>query len=435
MSDREEVVEVKQSYWSYVKRQFKKNKRAMFSLYFIGFLALVALFADFIANEKPLYCKYKGETHFPVLKSYAVDLGLVKWPKELLNVVWDELEYDSVIFPPIPYSPSNQDGYNGQFTSPTAEQRLQDKSKWKWWHYLGTDELGRDVFAGMIHATRIALSVGLISMSIATLIGIFFGSLAGFFGDDGLKITRMAFFLNILFFFLAIFYAFSVRSSTLSNALNSSALAFLGQLFVSLLIFVGVMGIANLIAKLFNRVPWLGDKVNFPLDLMISRLIEVMVSIPRLFLIIAIVAVMENGSLFVVMMIIGLTSWTGIARLIRAELLKVRNLEYLEAAEALGFGSVRRLIRHAIPNALSPVFIAIAFGVAGAILIEAFLSFIGIGVPADIVTWGSLLNLARQEPSAWWLAIFPGFAIFITVTLFNLIGEGLTDALDPKLKK
>jgi len=432
MSDREEVVELKQNYWSYVKRQFKKNKRALFSLYFIGFLVLLALSADFLANEKPLYCKYQGKTHFPVLKSYAVDLGLAKWPPELLNVRWNELEYDSVLFPPIPYSPSNQDKYNGMFKSPTEEQRIKSK---RWHHWLGTDQMGRDVFSGMIHATRIALTVGIVSMSIASFIGILLGSLAGFFGDDGLKITRIAFLFNILFFFLAVFYGFSTRSFILSDALNTSMLSFFVQMLISLAIFLGVMGLANLIAIPFGKIPWIGEKINLPVDLMVSRLIEIMVSIPKLFLIIAIVAVMTNGSLFIVMAIIGFTSWTGIARLIRAELLKVRNLEYLEAAEALGFGNARRLLRHAIPNALSPVFIAVAFGVASAILIEAFLSFIGIGVPADIVTWGSLLNLARAEPSAWWLAIFPGFAIFITVTLFNLIGEGLTDALDPKLKK
>ena len=93
------------------------------------------------------------------------------------------------------------------------------------------------------------------------------------------------------------------------------------------------------------------------------------------------------------------------------------------------------MLKHAVPNALNPVFIAVAFGIAAAILVEAFLSFIGIGVPAETVTWGSLLNLARSASNAWWLAIFPGFAIFVTVTLFNLIGEGLTDALDPRMKK
>jgi len=114
--------------------------------------------------------------------------------------------------------------------------------------------------------------------------------------------------------------------------------------------------------------------------------------------------------------------------------LRVRNLEYIEAAQAFGFSNFRIILRHAIPNALAPVLIAIAFGIASAILTESFLSFIGVGVPAEQVTWGSLLSLSRQYSSAWWLAIFPGMAIFFTVTIFNLLGEGLTDALDPRTK-
>ena len=159
-----------------------------------------------------------------------------------------------------------------------------------------------------------------------------------------------------------------------------------------------------------------------------------MVSIPTLFLIISVVA-LAKPSIFIVMIIIGLTGWTGIARFIRAELLKVRNLEFIEAANALGYSESRIVFKHAIPNALSPVLIAIAFGIASAILTEATLSFLGIGVPAESLTWGSLLSASRQNTGAWWLAVFPGLAIFVTVTVYNLVGEGLTDALDPRQKK
>ncbi len=431
MSQREQIKELDQGYWAYVKRQFRKNKRAVFSLWVITFLALIALFADFIANEKPIMCKYKGETYFPILKQYAVSLGVSSWPKDLRNVNWSKLEYDSVIFPPIPYLPKNQDMKNAQFTGPFDNQRVKSK---RWWHWLGTDDIGRDVLAGMIHATRIAFAVGLISMSISAFIGIIMGSLAGYFGDSGLRMSRIRFWLNILFFFIAIFYAFSARSYAISDALGTSIISFVGQLFISLGIFVVIMLFANLLAALLKRIPFLGKRVSVPLDLGISRLIEVIVSIPRLFLIIAIVAV-AKPSLILVMVVIGLTSWTGIARLIRAELLKVRSLEYVEAAQAMGFSDMRTMFRHAIPNALSPVLISIAFGIAAAILTEAFLSFIGLGVPAEVVTWGGLLTKAREAPDAWWLATVPGFAIFLTVTMFNLIGEGLTDALDPRLRK
>jgi peptide/nickel transport system permease protein len=135
------------------------------------------------------------------------------------------------------------------------------------------------------------------------------------------------------------------------------------------------------------------------------------------------------------MVIIGLITWTGIARFIRAELLRVRQLDFIDAAQSMGFSELRILFRHAIPNSLTPVLITIAFGIASAILIEAFLSFLGIGVSPSDVTWGSLLNLSRDSIKAWWLAILPGSAIFITVSVFNLIGEGLSDALNPKLRQ
>ncbi len=191
----------------------------------------------------------------------------------------------------------------------------------------------------------------------------------------------------------------------------------------------------NLIAMPFKYIPFLGKRVSVPVDLILSRFIEVMVSIPVLFLIISISSIVSHPSIYIVMMIIGLTSWTGIARFIRAEMLRIRSLEYIEAARALGYSEGRVILRHAIPNALSPVLITIAFGIAAAILIESTLSFLGVGVSPETVTWGSLLAEARQSPSAWWLAILPGTAIFLTVTIFNLIGEALTDALDPKLRK
>jgi len=431
-NNREEVKQLDQSYWAYVKRQFRKNKRALFSLYFVGFMVFIALTADFLANEKPIYCKYEGKTYFPIFRSYAVSLGLGSWPVEFQNIRWSEIKFDKAIFPPIPYSPENIDYANSQFKSPFDEQRVKSK---KWWHWLGTDELGRDVLAGMIHATRIALSVGLISMFISTIIGVILGSLAGFFGDDKIKLSRIRLWLNVIFFFIALFFAFSTRGYAIADGLARSPISMFVQILISLGIFGAIILLGNLLAKLFEKIPYLGTSTNVPVDLTVSRLIEIMVSIPHLFLIIAIVATMERGSLIMVMVIIGFTSWTGIARLIRGELLKVRNLEYIEAAQALGYSPWRSLFKHAIPNALSPVLISIAFGIASAVLVEAFLSFIGVGVPPKTVTWGSLLNLARVKPDAWWLAIFPGFAIFITVTLFNLIGEGLTDALDPRLKQ
>ena len=425
------VSESDQSFWSNVKRQFRKNRLAVYSLRFIYVLIFIAVFADFIANEKPIACKYNNSVYFPLLKSYSVDLGLSQWQPEFQNVTWKDLEYEWVVFPPVPYLPKNIDAYNSQSVSPFAAQEVKS-TRWK--HWLGTDELGHDILAAMIHGTRVSLQVGLISQSIAALIGILLGALAGYYGDDRLKISRGRLLMIVVFLFLAFFYGFGARSYILGDAIGVSFGKFLTELLLSVAIMVIIITIGNLIASLLKFIPFLKRKIDIPIDIIVSRMVEIMVSIPTLFLIIAIVAI-AKPSIVLVMVIIGMTTWTGIARFIRAELLKVRNLEFIESAHALGFSEMRTLFRHAIPNALSPVLIAVAFGIAAAILIESTLSFLGIGVPAETLTWGSVLSAARQSPTAWWLAIFPGFAIFLTVTVYNLVGEGLTDALDPRQKK
>jgi len=180
---------------------------------------------------------------------------------------------------------------------------------------------------------------------------------------------------------------------------------------------------------------FLTKKVLYLVDLIISRMIEILNFIPFLILIISIAAIAKEKSIINLMVIIGLTFWTGIARLTRAEFLRISNLDYIQAAKSMGFKEFRIIFKHALPNGIAPSLVAIAFGVASAILIESALSFLGIGVPPSTVTWGSLLSAGREQFSAWWLVIFPGLAIFLTVTIYNLLGEGLRDALDPRLKK
>ena len=431
MAEIKENKQADQRYWSYVRRQFRKKKTAFYSLYVVAFLACVAILAPFLANEKPLVCKYKGEMYFPVLKDIAVGFGIGQFAPEFQNVNWHDLQYDFVVFPPVPYLPMNQDNNNIHSKSPLEEQNVPSK---RWHHWFGTDELGRDVLAGMIHGTRIAMTVGLVSMMIAASIGILLGSLAGFLGDDNFKISRIRLWSNIIFIYMGLFYAFSARSYAITDALGSSLGMGILQLILSLAIFLAVMVLGNVILMPFKKIPFLGKQVTVPFDMIVSRMIEILTSIPTLFLILLIISIVRKPNLYVIMVIIGLTGWTGIARFIRAELLKIRSLEYIEAANSLGFSNYRVLLKHAIPNALSPVLISIAFGVASAILTESTLSFLGLG-PADTVTWGQLLSYARQVPQAWWLAIFPGLAIFITVVVFNFIGEGLTDAMDPRLKQ
>ena len=171
-------------------------------------------------------------------------------------------------------------------------------------------------------------------------------------------------------------------------------------------------------------------------DVVAQRIIEIFICFPSFFLILTIIAIVPQRSIFWVMFAIGLTGWMGIARLIRGEVLKVRQLEYIAAAKALGVSDTRIIFRHIMPNALAPVLVAATFGVAGAILSETGLGFLGLGVEPPTPSWGELLNQARQDPvRLWWLMLYPGFMIFLSVTLMNLVGEGLRDAMDPKLRK
>jgi peptide/nickel transport system permease protein len=326
--------------WSDVWRRFRRNPIALAGFCVVFFLALMALFADFIANDKPYYLEYRNKTYFPIFRSYIVGAKLGHWPAELLNVDFKKLEGAKAIFPPIPYRPTNINLLE-PLEPPSAK------------HWFGTDKLGRDIMAGMIHGSRISLSIGFIAVGIAVMIGIILGAIAGYFGS------------------------------------------------------------------------WV--------DLVISRLFEVMLSIPTFFLLITIAALLPP-SIYLTMLIIGMTSWVGIARFTRNEFLRIRNLDYVTSAIALGVTDRKVMFKHILPNALAPVIVSVVLGIAGAILVESALSFLGIGVPAELVTWGSILHEASTTTFAWWLAVFPGFAIFITVLAYYLVGEGLREVLDPRLR-
>ncbi|QQR80032.1 MAG: ABC transporter permease [Deltaproteobacteria bacterium] len=169
-------------------------------------------------------------------------------------------------------------------------------------------------------------------------------------------------------------------------------------------------------------------------DILISRLIEVMICFPTFFLILAVLAFIGR-SLTNIMVVIGLTSWPGIARLVRGEFLRIRNQDFVLASKLSGASSLRIIFKHILPNSLAPVLVSATFGVASAILIESSLSFIGFGVQPPTPTWGEILSQSRDFMDiAWWLAVFPGLAIFLSITAYNLVGEGLQQALDPKQK-
>lgn len=171
------------------------------------------------------------------------------------------------------------------------------------------------------------------------------------------------------------------------------------------------------------------------LDAILMRFVDVMLCFPSFFLILAVIAYL-SASIWNIMIVIGVTSWMGVCRLVRAEFLSLKQREFMVAAEALGLPPRKVILRHGLPNALAPVFVAFVLGVAGAILTESALSFLGIGVQPPDPSWGNILTEGKSTIEvAWWLSVYPGLAILVTVLGYNLLGEGLRDVLDPRLRE
>jgi peptide/nickel transport system permease protein len=170
------------------------------------------------------------------------------------------------------------------------------------------------------------------------------------------------------------------------------------------------------------------------LDAVLMRLVDILLCIPTFFLILMVIAFV-GPSILNIMVIIGITSWTDVARLVRGEILSLKEREFIQAARVIGMSDTRIIFRHLLPNALGPVLVVATLGIGGAILVESSLSFLGLGVQPPTPSWGNMLEEGKDHlTDAWWLITFPGLAIFLTVLGYNLLGEGLRDYLDPRLR-
>lgn len=368
-------------------------------------LLLVALLADFLANDRPLVASVNDELRFPVLHEYGKKLGLVSAYKPVIRN-WYRAEPEWALWPVVPYAAGRPDTRNAGFRSPFGEQETGSRAR----HYLGTDRLGRDVLAGLIRGTRVAAIVGFGAVFLSMLIGIPLGGVAGFFGNDGLTGPRYRWWgwsiggiFGLGYGIISLVPFFGLQSWPLSFLTLSLAIMLLGWVFSNML----------------KLIPFFRKPMVFKSDSLILQAIELFVNIPGLVLLIALVAIINRPSIWVVVLIIGVLRWPTVARYLRAELLRIRRLPYIDAARVSGVPQWRILFKHALPNALGPLFIIASFSLGGAILLEAFLSFLGIGIPADQVTWGSLLRQARQHPEAWWMAVFPGLLLTFTVMAAN----------------
>jgi peptide/nickel transport system permease protein len=285
-------------------------------------------------------------------------------------------------------------------------------------YLLGTDELGRDVFARMLQGAWVSLTVGFVAVGIAVLIGIILGGLSGYYGHSPVRVGQV---------FIAFLVVLVVTNW---SRLSLKTLVVLISITVALAVYL-----------LFSRKKEFGGPLFllntqlFSVDMLITGLIDIMLCFPSFFLILTVVALLP-ASIYNIMIVIGLTSWMGAARFVRAEFLSLREQDFVTAARALGVSDWRIIFRHMVPNAIAPVLVSATIGIAGAILTEAGLSFLGFGVPPPHATWGNILSDGKNYLfDAPWLTIIPGVAILVVVLSFNLFGEGLRDILNPKLRE
>ena len=286
-------------------------------------------------------------------------------------------------------------------------------------YLFGTDDLGRDVFARMLQGAWVSLTVGFVAVGISVFVGIFLGGIAGYYGQHAIRIDQMLL-SGLMAVGIGLFFA---RSA------GAGAAFFLPG--VVLAVFMKRFDPKN------PGPPWLSRlRINiFNTDTLIMRLVDIMLCFPSFFLILTVVALLP-ASIYNIMIVIGLTSWMGTTRFVRAEFLSLREQDFVMAARALGVGNYRIIFRHMMPNAIAPVLVSATIGIASAMLTEAGLSFLGFGVPPPHATWGNILSDGKRFIfDAPWLTFIPGFAILIVVLSFNLFGEGLRDDLNPKLRE
>ena len=317
--------------------RFRRRPSARAGVAVIGGLAAIAMLSPILATDQPLLSRDRRGLHAPAFAGYPI-VGRSFEPAVPGSTA---SETRVLLRAPVPHSPYGI----------ALAEKLQPPSRR---HWLGTDDLGRDVLARLIAAAPASMTIGLASASASMIVGLLLGGLAGSAG-----------------------------------------------------------GIA---------------------DLVVSRLMEIVLCFPAIFLLLALVA-LWGPSASTIVLAIALTSWPNEARFARAEILKARELDSTRAATAAGLSPFQIFRSHLIPSALGPVLVSATFGVASATLAEASLSFLGLGVPPPRPSWGGVLALSEAfAEQAWWLALFPGLAIFATVAAYNLVGDAWRDALDPRLE-
>ena len=347
-------------------------------------------------------------------KDYKLSLGLLLFAFfVILGIGADVFAHPDSIF--VPFGPETASQSSPIYKAPGfVEEVVEGNLKL---HVLGTDQLGRDVLARMIHGTRLALLVGLFSTAISFLIALLLGSLSGYFGNDRIHFNI----IDTIGIILGVMFGMSFLSYNIFSINGNGEYTFdFTRTLLSLLVLLAVFGGGRKISSLLLDRKW-----PMPIDGVIVKLLGIFRAIPNLFLIIALFSLIQYPSIWTVIFIIGVLRWGTMTRLLRAEIMQIKTENYIVSAKLMGLSDWRILVYHIWPNAISPMIVSACFYIGTAVLIEATLSFLGIGVPVNTVSWGNMLSTSRSYIGAWWLALFPGLAIFILILSVTIIGDRL----------
>jgi len=357
---------------------------------------LTAMFADGLANDKPIFCvSNEGVYWLAFTDTWRTFFSNASHLSE--SVDWKHKQYDLVIWPIIPFSPKETHLMESALLSPFSATAKEQG------HWLGTDALGRDVLSGIIHGSRWSLSVAILGMVGATSVGLMFGLFAGWWRDKGLKMKRLQFYALIFsIFWLAIQVYLAQGSYTIPFWVMG--LGMLGLLYLLSSIMLPILSI------------WFRNPVTLPLNASLDYLLVMISSFPIILLILTLSQSLEPG-LSLLILSISLLGWPLVALLTRSETERMRQTEFILAGQASGLPVYRLLLIHILPNLWPRIQVVFSLGVAQAVMLESALSYLGLGVPLDQVSWGSQIASAQSQRGAWWLVVFPGIALLLFVAV------------------
>ena len=407
--------------WKSLSSRIRKG--AIFVLVIWGILALLA---PLLATNQPWIVQLGDKLYFPAFsftRYYELPSPSGAYLAQDKSVYdWSQANPSFIMYAPIPYSANTSDIDNADYVSPFASQiKMSDGQETPIFlhfrHWLGTNKRGEDVLSGILHGARFSLFLAFTSMLIALCIGLLMGVLAGYYANSNYKISRNAFLLRLfgtlLFFFMFIWqgverWQIAAEQEILTKVLLPDLLLF----------FSANLGWYYLVKKLEQR-KLLGRRIiQVPYESLVQRLIEIVQALPLTVLLIMLSAV-SKSSVWQLVMIMGAVQWISIARLLKVELQSVRNSDYFIALRGLGLRDQQIIFYKALPNFLPMLVTAFMLGFAQCVLAEAGLSFLGIGIPGDTVTWGTLLSAAKENWNAWWLIVFPGLSLASVLIALN----------------